>query len=156
LRRRAWIVCGKWRRDEVANQLMGRRRSGRLWMPRSAANQGHDPVELPAHGRSPGSQQVHHQQYLAESQFETASSQNLQAVAGCEVSREIDRRRGPVCDPPQQAMVLCVDEKSQVQALDRTQPGLPLKKGRCGTMTMTISGTERLLCLPLWKFCKDG
>ena len=37
--------------------------------------------------------------------------------------------------PPQNAMVLCVDEKSQIQALDRTQPGLPLKKGRCGTMT---------------------
>jgi transposase len=32
-------------------------------------------------------------------------------------------------------MVLCVDEKSQIQALDRTQPGLPMKKGRCGTMT---------------------
>jgi len=31
--------------------------------------------------------------------------------------------------------VLCVDEKSQIQALDRTQPGLPLKPGRCGTMT---------------------
>jgi transposase len=31
--------------------------------------------------------------------------------------------------------VLCADEKSQIQALDRTQPGLPLKKGRCGTMT---------------------
>ena len=30
---------------------------------------------------------------------------------------------------------MCVDEKSQIQALDRTQPGLPLKKGRCGTMT---------------------
>ncbi len=38
-------------------------------------------------------------------------------------------------NPPQQAIVLCVDEKSQIQALDRTQPGLPIKKGRCGTMT---------------------
>ena len=38
-------------------------------------------------------------------------------------------------NPPQQALVLCVDEKTQIQALDRTQPGLPLKKGRCGTMT---------------------
>jgi transposase len=38
-------------------------------------------------------------------------------------------------DPPDKALVLSVDEKSQVQALDRTQPGLPLKKGRCGTMT---------------------
>src|SRR5206468_7823995 len=37
--------------------------------------------------------------------------------------------------PPDHAMVLCVDEKSQIQALNRTQPGLPLKKGRCGTMT---------------------
>ena len=38
-------------------------------------------------------------------------------------------------NPPEHALVLCVDEKSQIQALDRTQPGLPLKKGRCGTMT---------------------
>jgi len=37
--------------------------------------------------------------------------------------------------PPAHAVVLSVDEKSQIQALDRTQPGLPLKKGRCGTMT---------------------
>jgi transposase len=37
--------------------------------------------------------------------------------------------------PPERALVLCVDEKCQIQALDRTQPGLPLKKGRCGTMT---------------------
>ena len=42
---------------------------------------------------------------------------------------------GLYMNPPQQALVLCVDEKSQIQALDRTQPGLPLKKGRCGTMT---------------------
>jgi hypothetical protein len=38
-------------------------------------------------------------------------------------------------NPPDKALVLCVDEKSQIQALERTQPGLPLKKGRCGTMT---------------------
>jgi len=38
-------------------------------------------------------------------------------------------------NPPEHALVLSVDEKSQIQALDRTQPGLPLKKGRCGTMT---------------------
>src|SRR3990170_1317715 len=42
---------------------------------------------------------------------------------------------GLYLNPPQKALVLCVDEKSQIQALDRTQPGLPLKKGRCGTMT---------------------
>ncbi len=42
---------------------------------------------------------------------------------------------GLYLNPPDKAMVLCVDEKSQIQALNRTQPGLPLKKGRCGTMT---------------------
>ena len=41
---------------------------------------------------------------------------------------------GLYLNPPQNAIVLCVDEKSQIRALDRTQPGLPLKKGRCGTM----------------------
>jgi len=42
---------------------------------------------------------------------------------------------GLYLNPPDKALILCVDEKSQIQALDRTQPGLPLKKGRCGTMT---------------------
>ena len=42
---------------------------------------------------------------------------------------------GLYLNPPEHAIVLCCDEKSQIQALDRTQPGLPLKKGRCGTMT---------------------
>ncbi|MCA1739002.1 MAG: IS630 family transposase [Actinobacteria bacterium] len=42
---------------------------------------------------------------------------------------------GLYLNPPEQAMVLCMDEKSSVQALDRTQPSLPMKKGRAGTMT---------------------
>ena len=42
---------------------------------------------------------------------------------------------GLYMDPPTQAVVLSIDEKSQIQALDRTQPGLPIKPGRCGTMT---------------------
>ena len=42
---------------------------------------------------------------------------------------------GLYIDPPAHAVVLSMDEKSQIQALDRTQPGLPLKRGRCGTMT---------------------
>jgi len=42
---------------------------------------------------------------------------------------------GLYLNPPDKAIVLCVDEKSQIQALQRTQPGLPMKKGRCGTMT---------------------
>src|SRR2546427_1257764 len=42
---------------------------------------------------------------------------------------------GLYLNPPDKSLVLCVDEKSQIQALDRTQPGLPLKPGRCGTRT---------------------
>lgn len=42
---------------------------------------------------------------------------------------------GLYMNPPEHAVVLSIDEKSQIQALDRTQPGLPMKKGRCGTMT---------------------
>lgn len=42
---------------------------------------------------------------------------------------------GLYLNPPDKSLVLCVDEKSQIQALDRTQPSLPLKKGRCGTYT---------------------
>jgi transposase len=42
---------------------------------------------------------------------------------------------GLYLNPPEHALVFSVDEKSQIQALDRTQPGLPLKRGRCGTMT---------------------
>lgn len=42
---------------------------------------------------------------------------------------------GLYLNPPQKALVLCVDEKSQIQALQRSQRGLPMKRGRCGTMT---------------------
>ena len=45
---------------------------------------------------------------------------------------------GLYMNPPDKALVLCVDEKSQIQALDRTQPGLPMKKGRAATMTHDV------------------
>jgi transposase len=60
---------------------------------------------------------------------------------GFEVSKDpafaekLDAIVGLYLNPPEHAIVLSVDEKSQIQALDRTQPGLPMKKGRCGTMT---------------------
>lgn len=62
-------------------------------------------------------------------------------VRGFKVSRDpnfvekLDDIVGLYMSPPEHALVLCCDEKSQVQALDRTQPGLPLKKGRAATMT---------------------
>ena len=62
-------------------------------------------------------------------------------VRGFKVSRDpkfvekLEDIVGLYMSPPEHAIVLCCDEKSQVQALDRTQPGLPLKKGRAATMT---------------------
>jgi transposase len=62
-------------------------------------------------------------------------------VHGFKVSRDpkfvekLEDIVGLYMSPPEHALVLCCDEKSQVQALDRTQPGLPLKKGRAATMT---------------------
>ena len=62
-------------------------------------------------------------------------------VRGFKISRDpkfvekLEDIVGLYMSPPEHALVLCCDEKSQVQALDRTQPGLPLKKGRAQTMT---------------------
>ena len=53
---------------------------------------------------------------------------------------------GLYLDPPAHSLVLSVDEKSQIQALDRTQPGLPIKKGRAGTMTHDYIDTARPPC----------
>ena len=50
-------------------------------------------------------------------------------------SEKLEAIVGLYLNPPEHAIVLCADEKSQIQALDRSQPGLPLKKGRAGTMT---------------------
>jgi len=54
----------------------------------------------------------------------------------------------PRIDPPAHSLVLSVDEKSQIQALDRTQPGLPMKPGRAGTMTHVSSAQGRPPCVP--------
>ncbi len=55
---------------------------------------------------------------------------------------------GLYLNPPDKALVLCVDEKSQIQALDRTQPGLPIKPGRCGTMTHDNKRHGTTTCSP--------
>ena len=50
-------------------------------------------------------------------------------------AKKLEAIIGLYLNPPEHAIVLCADEKSQIQALDRTQPGLPMKKGRAGSMT---------------------
>jgi transposase len=73
--------------------------------------------------------------HLAKPRPAAASNPAIQAVQRSAIRRQIRDIVGLYVNPPEHAVVLSVDEKSQIQALDRTQPGLPLKKGRCGTMT---------------------
>jgi len=56
-------------------------------------------------------------------------------LPGSKVPGKLTDVVGLYLNRPDKAIVLCVDEKSQIQALNRTQPDLPLKKDRCGTMT---------------------
>jgi transposase len=64
-----------------------------------------------------------------------------------EFAEKLEDIVGLYLNPPEHALVLCVDEKSQIQALDRTQPGLPLRRGRSQTMTHDYkrNGTATLL-----------
>jgi len=62
-------------------------------------------------------------------------SRTFKAGNDPEFAGKLEAILGLYLNPPEHAIVLCADEKSQIQALDRTPPGLRLKKGRCGAMT---------------------
>jgi hypothetical protein len=63
-------------------------------------------------------------------------------------AEKVEEIVGLYLNPPEHALVLSVDEKSQVPALDRTQPGLPLKKAALGLLRMITSVTAPPLCSP--------
>ena len=63
-------------------------------------------------------------------------------------AEKVEEIVGLYLNPPEHALVLSVDEKSQVPALDRTQPGLPLKKAALGLLRMITSVTAPALCSP--------
>jgi hypothetical protein len=73
--------------------------------------------------------------HLAGAQTAAASPAHLQASRDPGFAAKLTDIVGLYVDPPDHAVVLSLDEKSQIQALDRTQPGLPIKPGRCQTMT---------------------
>jgi len=82
-------------------------------------------------GISPASvRRIWHAHGLKPHRVETFKVSNDPAFA-----EKLEDIVGLYLNPPEHALVLCVDEKSQIQALDRTQPGLPLKRGRGATMT---------------------
>jgi hypothetical protein len=73
--------------------------------------------------------------HLEGTRVRTASDQDIQALQSPKFAKKFSDVVGPYVAPPAHAVVLSVDEKSQNRALDRTQLGLPMKKGRAGTMT---------------------
>ena len=94
-----------------------------------------NPVEHAHNGRRNGRQRNYGPPHLACPRPEAAPDGGLQDQQGQTFAEKLEDIVGLYLNPPEHAIVMCVDEKSQIQALDRTQPGLPLKKGRCGTMT---------------------
>jgi hypothetical protein len=73
---------------------------------------------------------------------------DLQAVHRPSFESKLRDVVGLYVNPPAAAAVFCFDEKAQVQALDRTQPSLPMVPGRAGTMTTTTRETAPWTCSP--------
>jgi hypothetical protein len=89
---------------------------------------------------------------VAQARAEAAPGSNLQGQSRREVRREGDRRGPPVPQSAGNAVVLSVDEKTSIQALERTQLPLPLRRGRpLGTRT-TTSATASWICTPRWRW----
>jgi len=59
------------------------------------------------------------------------------------LQKKLENIAGVYLNPPEHAILLCADKKSRIQALNRTQPGLPMKKGRCGTLSTTLAEHRR-------------
>ena len=113
------------------------RRGGRARRRADArgTTRGNDPLDRSLDGEGGGAQREFGSTHLAHPWSATAPDAPVQAVQRPALRRQLRDVVGLYVDPPAHAIVLSVDEKSQIQALDRTQPGLPLKKGRAGTMT---------------------
>jgi hypothetical protein len=92
-------------------------------------------LEYANHGPSGGRQRSFGTTQLEKTRIEAHLLRPFKLSNDPLFAEKVEDIVGPYLNPPEHALVLSVDEKSQVQALDRTQPGLPLKKGRAGTMT---------------------
>ncbi len=122
-----------------------------------------DPLERPDDGADPAGESRDGAPHLARARLAAASDEDLQAEPRFSLRAQAARRGGVYLHPPDKALVLCVDEKSQIQALERSQPILPLRPGipawqphddaRHGTTTLfaalnVLEGTVVGTCLP--------
>jgi hypothetical protein len=92
-------------------------------------------LEHPGHGETGRGGASHDIPHLVGASNQTPSGTHFKLSKDPHFTEKLRDIVGLYLNPPEHALVLCVDEKSGIQALDRRQPGLPLKKGRCGTMT---------------------
>jgi transposase len=124
-------------------------RSGRGRKPSIPAEKVEEIVRLTLHERPPGDTHWSCRSMAKRAGVSSATVQRIWSARGLQphrvetfkLSRDPDFEAklvdvvGLYLNPPEKAVVLCMDEKSQIQALDRTQPSLPMKPGRAGTMT---------------------
>ena len=106
----------------------GRRSGDRPQDPRGEARRRHA-LELPSHGQGSGRPSDHHLADLAGSWTTAHRIEYFKLSTDPHFVEKLRDVVGLYVDPPERAVVFAFDEKSQIQALDRTQPGLPLKKG---------------------------
>ncbi|MGH3304214.1 MAG: IS630 family transposase, partial [Streptosporangiaceae bacterium] len=140
-----------WRDRFAAEGLarFGRVGEGRGRKPSIPAEKVAEIVDATLHGKPPGQTHWSCRSMARAQAVSPATVQRIWSARGLKphltqtFKLSNDRRfeekltdvAGLCLNPPDQAVVLCMDEKSQIQALDRTQPTLPMKKGRAGTMT---------------------
>jgi transposase len=140
-----------WRERFAADGLakFGRVREGRGRKPQISAEKVEAIVHATLHDKPPGETHWSCRSMARAQGVSKATVQRIWSARGIQPHRvetfklSNDKRFeekltdvvGLYLNPPDKAVVLCVDEKSQIQALDRTQPTLPLKPGRAGTMT---------------------
>ena len=142
------VQVGRWRERYAQHRLAGIERDLPRGAPPASVDVGRL-IELTTQSTPPAATQWSTRTMAKELGVSAASvSRHWRAnglkphlVRGFKVSRDpkfaekLEDIVGLYMSPPEHALVLCCDEKSQVQALDRTQPGLPMKKGRAATMT---------------------
>jgi transposase len=145
------LTVRRWRRRFVAKGVDGllkdaTRPPGNKPLPPEKIKQ---VVELTLHETPPGRTRWSERSMAAKVGIAPSTVHNIWKAHGLKphLTRTFKLSRDPAfvekaqdvvglyINPPDKALVLSVDEKSQIQALDRTQPGLPMKKGRAGTMT---------------------
>ena len=129
-------MCGRLPPDVVANPLTPRLASGSGSTPRSKPSRaGATHWSTRTLARAQGVSKNTIQRAWQDHGLKPHLTKSFKLSRDPKFLEKLTDVVGVYLTPPQNAVVRCVDEKSPIQALDRTQPGLPLKPGRCGTYT---------------------